>query len=143
MVLQSHSQTTCQTEPNRVITYINEKGDTMVSMHIEDARILLEDVLNYQYTDSLLTAYKAKDSLQTNTINMQKTVLMNMGEEKMNLEDMNKNLEQVIANKDEENSLLQVIIKQQKKEIRKQKFLKLVGFTGSVVLPVLVLIAVL
>ena len=34
-------------------------------------------------------------------------------------------------------------IKQQKKEIRKQKLLKLVGFTTSIILPILTLIAVL
>ena len=115
----------------------------MVSMYIGDAKILLEDVLHYQYTDSLLNVYKEKDSLSTNTINMQKSVLMKMGEEKMNLENMNKNLEEIIANKDEEKSFLEQIIKDQKREIRKQKTLKLLGFTGSVVLPILVLIAVL
>jgi hypothetical protein len=125
------------------LVYVSEVGDTMVSMYIGDAKVLLEDVLHYEYSDSLLTVYKEKDSLSTNTINMQKEVLMNMGQEKMNLEAMNKNLEEIIANKDEENSLLNDVIKQQKKEIRKQKFLKIIGFTGAVVLPVVVLIATL
>lgn len=119
-----------------MITYIDQKGDTMVSMYIEDAKILLEDVLMYQYTDSLLMTYKFKDSINTNTINMQKDVLMNMGQEKMNLEQMNANLEEVIKNKDTELGYKDDIIKQQEKEIRKQKTLKIIGFVGCVVLPV-------
>ena len=140
MGLQSHSQSISTTEPNRILVYVSQEGDTMVSMYIEDARILLEDVLHYQYADSLLTIYKEKDTLSTNTINMQKEVLMNMGQEKMNLEVMNANLEQVIANKDEELGLKDDVIKQQKKEIRKQKVLKIIGFIGCVVLPVTVVI---
>ena len=51
MGLQASSQIT-STGNNRVTTYINEVGDTMVSMHYEDARILLNDVLGCEYTDS-------------------------------------------------------------------------------------------
>lgn len=143
MVLQSHSQSISTVEPNRIIVYVSEQGDTMVSMYIGDAKVLLEDVLHYQYSDSLLNVYKEKDSLSTNTINMQKDVLMKMGQEKMNLEAMNSNLESIIANKDGEIALKDDIIKQQKKEIRKQKFLKIIGFTGSVVLPIATLILLL
>jgi len=111
----------------------------MVTMHYEDARLLLEDVLNYEYTDSLLTVYKERDSLNTATITMQKDVLMKMSEENMNLEQMNDNLEQVIANKEEEMSIKDDIIKQQKKEIRKQKIQKIIGFSAAVVLPIITL----
>jgi hypothetical protein len=142
-VLQVHSQNTSQGKSNRVTTYINQDGDTMVVMSINDAKIILEDVLKYEYTDSLLSVYKEKDSLQTNTINIQKEVLMNMGKEKINLEGIISNLEGVIENKEGELLLKDDIIKQQKKEIRKQKFLKTLGFSGSIILPILVLLAIL
>ena len=140
MALQSRSQSISTIEQSRITVYISEQGDTMVNMYIEDARVLLEDVLHYQYADSLLNVYKEKDSLSINTINMQKDVLMKMGQEKMNLESMNSNLESIIGNKDEEIYLKDDIIKQQKKEIRKQKFLKIIGFAGSVILPIVTLL---
>jgi len=115
----------------------------MVIMAYEDARVLLKDVLHYEYTDSLLTENKVRDSLNTSTIEMQKDVLMKMGEEKLNLEQMNTNLNEIITNKDKEISLKDDIIKEQKKEIRKQKILKVIGFTAAVVLPILTLILIL
>lgn len=141
MALPVHSQITLIKEPSRVKTFIDERGDTMVTMHYEDARILLEDVLNFEYADSLLSVYKERDSLNTQVITMQKDVLMEMSQEKLNLEQMISNFEQVIKNKDSEISLKDDIIKQQKKEIRKQKILKIFGFTAAVVLPILTLFA--
>ena len=141
MVSQNISTTGETTK--RVKTYINEQGDTMVSMHYEDARILLRDVLYYEFTDSLFREYKALDTLNTNKITLQKSLIDNLNQEKMNLETMVTNLELVIANKDTEMVFKDDIIKQQKKEIRKQKFLKIVGFVGTVVVPIIVLIAVL
>ena len=49
----------------------------------------------------------------------------------------------ILDNKNSELGLKDKTIKQQKKEIRKQKFLKIVGFTGSIILPILTLIALL
>ena len=141
MALPSLSQTTSIGQKNRVTTTVNEKGDTLVTMSYEDARILLRDVLYYEYTDSLLVVYKERDSLNTSTIKMQKEVLIKLSQEKLNLEQMVSNLEQVIANKDTEIALKDDIIKKQKKEIRKQKILKIVGFSAAIVLPIITLIA--
>ena len=80
--LQGNSQTSLTVKPSRVITYVNEVGDTMVSMHYEDAKILLEEVLEAEYTDSLLTEYEVRDSLNQRTIELQKDVLMKMGQER-------------------------------------------------------------
>lgn len=143
MALQSHSQNISIRETKRVSTFINEFGDTLVIMHYEDARILLEDVLHYEYADSLLQVYKERDSLNTNVIAMQKGVIDRLNAKNDNFETIVANLEKIIANKDEEIALNQDVIKQQKKEIRKQKFLKIVGFSGSVILPIITLLALL
>lgn len=141
MVFPSHSQNILTEGPkNRIESFVNQRGDTMVTMHYEDARILLEDVLLYEYTDSLLAVYKERDSLSSKTITLQKDVITKLSKEKMNLEEMNKNLESLIANKEEEITLKDDIIKQQKKEIRKQKVLKIIGFAGAIVLPIVVLL---
>ena len=143
MGLQGNCQSISTEEPNRITTYITERGDTMVSMSIEDAKILLEDVLSYEYSDSLLTVYKERDSLNTKTISLQKEVLMKMGQEKLNLEQINNNLEEVIKNKDKELKLKENTIEEQKKEIKKQKTFKILGLSGSVILPVITVLLIL
>ena len=135
MTSQSHSQTTLTN--NRVKVIVDTKGDTLVQMGYEDARTLLRDVLLYKYVDSLLTVYKERDSLNAQTITLQKEVLIKMGQEKQNLQQMLGNFESIVANKDTELLLKDDIIKQQKKEIRKQKTLKFLGLAGSIILPVL------
>jgi len=142
MALQSHSQTTL-TEETRVTSFVNERGDTMVVMAYEDAKLLLRDVLYYEYIDSLYNEYKDRDSLNTNTIAMQKNVLDAYAQKITNLEEINENLKSIVENKDAELELKEDIIKQQKKEIRKQKRLKILGYIGSVVLPITVLILML
>lgn len=143
MVFQGNSQDTLQKSPDRVFTYVNEFGDTMVSMSMNDAKILLEDVLHYRYTDSLLQAYKDKDSLNIESYVKQKKIIFKLSELTTNQKEMIKNLEEVVKNKDVESKLKDDIIDQQDKEIKKQKILKKIGFSGSVILPVLVLILLL
>ena len=141
MALPVHSQTT-STE-DRVTSFINEKGDTMVVMAYEDAKLLLRDVLYYEYVDSLYREYKDRDSLNMNTITLQKNILDTYSKKITNIEEMNANLNSVIDNKDSELLLKDDIIKQQKKEIRKQKRLKVLGLIGSVALPIIVVILML
>jgi len=142
MASQGLSQNS-STNSNRVRTIITSAGDTLVQMHYEDARTLLKFVLHCEYSDSILSVYKERDSLNTRTITLQKEVLMKMGKEKLNLEVMLSNLDEIILNKEKALLLKDNTIKQQKKEIRKQKFLKILGFTGSIILPIVVLIAML
>ena len=115
----------------------------MVSMSIYDAKILLEDVLHYEYTDSLLNVYIEKDSLNNERFEIQKSTIFKLNELNNNKSEIIDNLEDVIKNKDNENKLKDDIIKQQDKEIRKQKILKKIGFSGSVILPIVVLILLL
>tara|TARA_B110000211_G_scaffold234078_1_gene302328 strand:- start:2397 stop:2735 length:339 start_codon:yes stop_codon:yes gene_type:complete len=110
-------------------------------MHYEDAKILLEDVLHYEYADSLLLEYKTRDSLNTEKVILQKDKIDALTEQNTNLQQMLENFDSVIANNESEKALLEDTIKQQKKEIRKQKFLKVVGFSAAVILPILTLLA--
>ncbi len=137
MVLPSSSQT-ISTGSNRVKTFVNDKGDTLVQMGYEDARVLLEDVLHYEYADSLLEVYKVRDSLNTKTVTLQKEAIVKLSLKESNYESIISNLNEIIANKDEEVALKDETIKQQKKEIRKQKIYKILGIIGSILLPILV-----
>ena len=140
MALPSQSQTISKGE---VKTLVNENGDTLVMMNLEDARIILSDLMEYEIVDSLLWVYKEKDSLNTSTITLQKDIIVKLTQKSENQQIQIDNFQTILDNKNEELLLKEETIKQQKKEIRKEKFLKIVGFAGPIVLPTLTLIALL
>ena len=125
---------------SRVKTFITQKGDTLVIMCHNDARLLLEDVLHYEYSDSLLNIYKVRDSLNTNSITIQKEAIIKLSQKGLNFEAIIENLNKLIANKDSEVALKDDTIKEQKKEIKKQKLYKVLGIIGGIGLTILVLL---
>jgi hypothetical protein len=131
-----------QNTSTRVQALVNSKGDTLIQMSLADAKIVLSDVLGKQYSDSLVKIYTLRDSIQNNVIILQKEALILMSEKFNNQKTISDNLNQVLANKDTEITLLNETIKKQKKEIRKQKFLKVLGFTAAVVLPITTMILI-
>jgi ABC-type antimicrobial peptide transport system permease subunit len=139
-MLPVHSQIISRGE---VKTLINTNGDTLVVMNLEDAKVILSDLLEYEIVDSLLTVYKEKDSLYTNTITLQKDIIVKLTQKSENQSVQISNFQTILDNKDQELLLNDDIIKQQKKEIRKQKFFKIVGFAGSIILPIVTLLALL
>jgi CRISPR/Cas system CMR subunit Cmr6 (Cas7 group RAMP superfamily) len=106
-------------------------------MRLDDAKVILADVLNYQIADSLVNLYELKDKENNNIILIQKNVITKLTEKSENQEKQLKILEEVIGNKDSEILLLNDVVKQQKREIRKQKILKIGGFSAAIVLPVI------
>jgi len=140
MILPTHSQTISRGEIKETV---NSNGDTLVIMHLEDARVILNDLLEYEVVDSLLTVYKEKDSLNTSKIEIQKDIIFKLVEKNDNQQTQIDNFQQMLDNLKSEIVLKEDTIKQQKKEIRKQKLLKLTGFTSSIILPILTLLALL
>ena len=140
MILPIHSQVISRGEVKETI---NNNGDTLVIMHLEDARIILNDLLEYEIADSLLTVYKEKDSLNTNTISLQKDVITKLTQKSQNQELQLKNFQTLLDNSNKVIAYKNDTIDQQKKEIRKQKFQKILGFSGSILLPILTLLALL
>lgn len=132
-----HSQTI---STPRVQTLVNTKGDTIIQMSLSDAKIILVTVFDKQIADSLISVYETRDSLNSSTISLLKSEIDLYGSKINNLEHILLNNSQIIGNKDIELSLLNTTIKEQKKEIRKQKVLKIIGFAGSVVLPIATLL---
>ena len=120
MALPSQSQTISKGE---VKTTVNENGDTLVIMNLEDAKIILSDLMEYEVVDSLLTIYKEKDSLNTQTITLQKDVIVKLTKKSQNLELQVSNFQSILDNKNTEIELKEDTIKNMKKEIRKQKVL--------------------
>jgi len=137
MALQAHSQTT---SIPRVQAIVNTKGDTLIQMSLADAKLVLSDVLQKQVADSIISAYEKTDSLQVVTINLKDAEIAALNEKYKNSEEMVKNLNTILTNKDTEIETLNGVIKKQKREILKQKIQKIIGFTAAVALPILVLI---
>ena len=136
------SQITSQTiSRGEVREIINTKGDTLILMHLDDARIILSDLLEYEIADSLLLAYKEKDSLCQEIIEMQKDIFIKLSIKSDNQQSIIENFEDMLSNNKKEIELKDNVIKTQEKEIRKQKRLKIVGFIGSILLPIITLIA--
>ena len=97
MVLPVASQTISKGEIKAIV---NPKGDTLVVMHLNDAKKILTDLLKCEVTDSLLNVYVERDSLNT-----EKIILKDKLIEKLNLQDENyvkivSNLETVVKNKE-------------------------------------------
>lgn len=140
MVLPAVSQTTLN---GNIESLVNDKGDTLIVMHLDDAKMLLTDLLEYEVTDSLLNVYVERDSLNKEKIILKDGIINKLKLQNQNSETIIKNLEELLNNKDEEISLKDDIIETQKKEIKKQRNLKRVGFISAVVLPILTLILIL
>ena len=139
MISPTVSQTISRGEVKEII---NNEGDTLVLMNLEDARIVLNDLLEYEIADSIITIYKEKDTLNTNTISLQKDIIVKLTQKSNNQQSIIDNFEQILSNKDKEIKLKDETIEAQKKEIKKQKRLKIVGFIGSILLPIITLIAI-
>ena len=134
----------CQTTLNgNIESLVNDKGDTLIVMPLEEAKILLTDLLECEVTDSLLNIYVERDSLNKEKIILKDNIIQKLKLQNQNTENIIKNLEEIVGNKDEEISLKDKTIKEQKKEIKKQRNLKRLGFIGSIVLPILTLIILL
>ena len=134
------SPTLSQTISKGEVRTIVDNGDTLVIMNLEDAKVILNDLLEYEIADSLLTVYKEKDSLNTNTITLQKEVIFKLVEKSDNQQSQIDNFQQILDNKNSELGMKEDTIKRQKKELRKQKFLKFLGFGGSVILPIIAIL---
>lgn len=120
----------------QVKTFVSDSGDTLIAMRLEDAKVILTDILNYQIADSIIKQYEGKDKESNNVITLQKAAIVKLNEKASNDEDRITKLEAVLKNKDEEIALKDDTIKNQKREIRKQKGLKILGFSGAIILPV-------
>ena len=138
MTSQSVSQTTL-TKDYRVKVIVI-KGDTLIQFKISDAKIILVDVLEKEKLETLVKDYQISDSIKDNSIAIQQTIIKDLEEKSVKQLMVIDNQNNITTNKNEEIIILNDSIKSQKKEIRKQKTLKIIGFTAAVVFPIVVLI---
>ena len=134
-------QVDCQTTSKSIerIKYVKINGDTFIQMSLEDAKVILKGVLDSEIADSLINIYTFRDSVNSGIISMQIEEIRLLQEKSSNQEMLSNNLEEILDNKDSEVALLNKIIIDQKKQIRKQKFIKTLALIGDVALPVITL----
>jgi myosin heavy subunit len=138
MALPLNSQITLK--KGEIKAYLNQDGDTILVMNIDDAKLILTDILNYKIADSIINVYSLKSDEQSKVIELQKQVISKLIEKSENKDEQLRLLESIIKNKDVEIGLLNDVIKQQKSEIRRQKFMKFAGISAAVILPIIILL---
>ncbi len=134
-----HSQNISIKE-QRVETLINQKGDTLIQMKLADAKIILAEILDKEIADSLINVYMERDAINSSTIELQVKEIKAYQAKSLNQQQQISNLNAMLNIKDEELAILNKVVSDQKKEIRKQKTYKVFGFIAAVVLPILVLL---
>jgi len=134
LALPTLSQTISRGE---VKSIINEVGDTIIIMHVDDAKLILGDIMEYQIADSIIRSYQEKDSVYKETIKLNKTQIEKLTQKTILLEEVITNLEALSDNKDKIIEIKDETIELQKQEIEDQKRLKKLGFVGCVVLPII------
>lgn len=137
--MQANSQNILTKEP-RVQAFVNQKGDTIIQMKLDDAKIILADVLDREVADSLVNVYKERDSINKSTIQLQVKEIKALQQKGFNYEQQVANLEKLTKNKDEEINTLNKSLEEQKDATKKQRRLKNLGFVGCIVLPIIVLL---
>jgi len=134
-----HSQN-ISIKKTRVQTVVTKEGDTLVQFKIKDARVILADLLDKEIVDSLLVIYEEKDKLNEELIGIRVEEIRLLQQKSLNHELQITNLNKVISNKDAELLIKEDELIKAKKEIRKQKTLKVLSFIGMVVLTTLTIL---
>jgi len=124
-------------------TTVSDSGDTLVIMNLEDAKFILSDLLEYEVTDSLLNIYIERDSLNKEVVLLKDSIIEKLNQQNDNCDEIVINLKNIISNNKKVIVLKDDTINQQKKEIRKQKIFKFLGFAGSIILPIATLLLLL
>lgn len=130
------------TEKNRVQAIVNENGDTLIQMSLDDAKIILTSLIEKDIADSILAQYIVKDSINTDIILIQSSKIYFLNDKINNLESIIENCKIILYNKDSEIVIMNEIMKKQEKEIKKQKRLKIIGFISAAVLPIVTLFTI-
>lgn len=133
------SQNILNAEP-RVKPIVNTKGDTLIQLKVSDAKILLSDVLQKEVCDSTVIEYIKLDKTRLERISLLDNKILTTETKLGNTEIMLKNSETIVKNKDTEINLMKDTIRKQEKEISKQKFLKIFGFSSAIIIPVLAIL---
>jgi len=112
-------------------------------MHIDDARLILADLLDYEQVDSLLNAYEKQDSVNIAIINKQKLVIKTQSDDIADYKIQLGNYKSLMNNKDSELNILLERIEVLEKEVKKQRRQKRLAIIAAIVGPILTVVLIL
>jgi hypothetical protein len=99
-------------------------------MNVKDARVILSDLLDKQYVDSILDVYEENEKIYKSIIMLQMIDIKKLEILSQNKDNQMELLMQIIDNQKNEIGYLENTINVQNKQIKKQKRLKIIGFIG-------------
>jgi hypothetical protein len=123
-----------------VKTLVTSKGDTLIQMKVQDAKVILTKLKECEITDSLVTLYKFETLDKTNMLNIKSETIKTLQLKDTNNLKIIKNLNKSIENKNVEIKGYKSDINKKDKQIKVQKTLKTIGFIGCIILPFLTLL---
>jgi len=107
-------------------------GNIYIHMHIEDAKIFLTDLLDYELiVDSILPEYEKRDSLQTSAITLNIHKITELQKQSELCEEQNLKLKRILNNLEEIGTFKDLTIENVEKQVKKEKLKKTLGFIGS------------
>jgi len=122
---------------SQTISTEDNKDSITLTLHIDDAKIILGDLLDYEKVKELLIDYKKKDSIKIEVIKRKQIIIMSQIEKMDDYIILLSNHKDILKNKNSEISLLlkriNVLEKEIKKEILKKKVAIVVAIVGPVV----------
>ena len=119
-------------ERGTIIGTVNKDGDILIHMHIDDARILLTDVLDYEYVmDTVLPELKSREAVYDSIIAISVEKVVELQFQSDNCEKQNKNLNGILDNIRQIGSFKDLTIDNAEKAVASEKLKKGLAFGGG------------
>lgn len=107
-------------------------GNLYLHMHVEDAKLILTDLLDYELiVDSILPEYERKDSLHNRVITLNLTKIAELQLQSDNQKEQLKNLNAIIDNVKEINGFKDLTVENAKKAVKTEKIKKGLALGGG------------
>lgn len=112
----------------------DKAGNLYLHMHVEDARLILTDLLDYELiVDSILPEYENRDSLQTKAITLNLSKIMELQLQSSNCDKQLDNLNAIIDNVKEIGGFKDLTIENVEKRVKQEKIKKGLALGGGTV----------
>ncbi len=109
-------------------------------MNVQDARVILNDLLDKQYVDSILDVYEENEKIYKTTIALALIDIEKLQTVSKNQDVQVSNLTSIINGQKTQISYLESTVIGQNNIIKKQKTLKILGFIGVGILTIILIL---
>jgi len=109
-------------------------GEVYLHMHIETAKLLLVDVLDYEYiVDTVIPMYKKADLLNNQKITLQVSKIQELQLQSNNCEKQVKELNNILDNLKKIGAFKDLTIENVERQVKIERLKKGLGFTGAAI----------